>query len=1103
MKIFKKSQIGHIIIFLLIINYCNCQSITLNFADNQILCGGKELQIHTIVDGNYGPDNKFNLILTGYPPYSDTTIIIQSTTNASPLTFQLPIIYASQKFFSSIVSKLHVESTNPVVISNEIPYFLLGLFPSIQLGDAIQKNNEYPYKNIKNEYVSVEGYKEIEYKLFPGDNRSYCNVLGNNNINFSTSSSSTIGVRTTINSTYALNSISNFCGSGQILPPNQTKVKVNPFKIKIISLYPNIICEDRKLNVRIDYNGTFDENNQFILEIADEIGANVTSLVTTKVEDKSFTAQIDPNLLPGNYNIRVRGTSPDIATGFSSIRIMETPQVSIHFATGEKEIYDYKVPIFLRVSVVEQFNLRAIRFSDGTVFKEFGSSSGGDYVDYYYVPLVDKFLTVDSIMTDCGEIKNFTVINAKTIRVNNGFYIEKLPKLNYCLGEKVRFKINSNIQFSINNTFTAKLSYYNYDYGIVNVTKIGDSLEFMIPDFNEMQAPYWQMNFEIISTDPNISSSKYFEILQIHQLADIDVTNSSIINSNLSGINVNFSMKGLGPGNMIISDGVSDKNYPFTSKGFEYASGTSLFFNPSQTTNYSIKSISNQCGLTEFSPTKSFSITTDFPTDRRLFFTQIPKNICPGGTFQVHFIKTGSFNANDEYSIKIRYLNYSNEIINIEVGRSTTSPITIHIPENFPYMLNNNYCYIYIFSDQMAAEGNNNGYVSDLIGIQKNQTAYFRNYLTNTSNGSSVNSKSIKILNGETVQFWIDSPNTYTVNEYDLKINGGWYEHIKYVERNGSGTNNYFDIKIKPDKDTTIYLTALRNSCGETPLLDSIKIYVKDYIIVGTIQGKTGGANFKCQGDFLDVNFSIEGKLENRPTEFRFYFVPSFNKLVEYEAEIISKESFFKYRIKIPSMPYEGNMTLKIVPSQNENLFAESRISNYIYLHVNKSPNLVLSSLDGSNIAWIPQNNPTSINLKISSPTSFNPDWDGQIVGTNNYFENNTNNTSSTYVYAIPGNTYELKNVENLCGYGNATGTVTIKRCYHDLFLPNYGDYTNSLGEYFSDNFIKAQSSLIPYSNNVINDLIYSAKNNIDLLPGFEIGQNRTLKVEIKGCNGN
>ncbi len=1068
------------------------QTIT-NDAQNYLtICTGRILNIPVTLTGTFSNNNSFVLKLTEYSWSGDTTISITALNNTSPLQFQLPNIFASRKKSSGYFFKYTISSTSPIVVSAE-KTLTMNILPMVQLGNPLQYVSDYMSGHyVINDYCSIDRYREITYLLAAGNTDNNTSFQTNTNSTIYSNYSGQFSVNPLQTTTYQVSRVWNNCGNGQVLQPNSVTIKKNPFKIKITDIFPTSICEDKKINVSFDYLGNFNASNQFIIEIANYEGNKIWQLQTSQLNNNQLTATISDTLASGKYHVRVRATDPDLATDYLPIRVLQKPNIALQWISGANNPINYKNEVWLRIYSYGSDDLNYptfMKFSDGTTVNYFGGVSGGRMADVNIKPLKSVFFKLDSLVTTCGVSKSYTITGERDLIINKNFYVEDLPKNDYCTGEKVKFKINSSYQFSPQNNFTAKLFIQSRDTLSLPVIYTNDgNYEFTMPNDSIFEYSFWQLTFRIHASDPQVFSAIYNNVVKVYGQPSIRVTSPNTVISSPSKVYYPVQMKiGLPPTTIVINNGSEDFISQINGSANNFETSSSVEVPVFKNTNFKIKSISNTCGSKNYSPSRDFSVSITNPLQRVIYLKKSPKNICLGGSFQLEIDTSGVFQSNDEFVVKLQYSSYS-----YEVGRGTGKIINIQIPANIPVVDGLNQCSFLVSS--RLTENDNLPYLLryGYAYITSKQVVNF-GYINVSNQAQSYSVKEITILKGEAITVRIDAPNTIPKDAFQVKINNQWF-YNNFQNDSFLYNAQPFLKTFQPLRDTTLILQGMIYRCGQYIQKDTIRVFVKK----NRIQTRVIQSGTRCQNSLIDVYPHVEGDTSNLPQNYKFYFIPAFDNTKRFEAQIISKISL-KYTLKIPDMPYENSFQIEVVPTTNQNDFITNYRQEQIF--INRKPNVKFTGMDGSQIAWT-DGRSSAVAVKIESLNSNNPSWQGKIVSDfpNTYYSSDVANygaksyRTSIYSFSL-GDVFSLKNVENTCGFGTSTGQVKVVFCHKDLILPVYYNYSYDK-EYHSSTFIKSADSYNPNTS-----VLYSSKEFTELLPGFKTRSNLQLfDIQVSGC---
>lgn len=1064
------------------------QSITVNLSNYPSYCAGSIIDVPVTLSGNFGSNNVFKLKLKtkNYGGSPDSTFYVQASNSVSPLKFQLPKLYSKSTSSGIYTYDLSVEATNPIILSN-IVIVQMNFLPQVQLLVAL---NSQGYTFPRDEYMNPNVGKRISVNIFAGvDDNSFRFKL-----NDSLTYSGFIFVNPPATFTYSIAKVWNSCGIGRILGSNVETVKVNPFKIKIATVLPTNVCEDKKVKIKFDYVGSFNSNNQFLMDLTNAKGDTLTTL-TTITEDSTNIYAILPNSLSANfYRVRVRATSPEAASSYFQIKVLPKPRIEFVWIPPYPEPIAYNYPMQLRLNLYgTNFGVvkpTFIKFSDGTSTKNFGYFTGvnsGYLSDVYFDLKPNLYYKIDSLVTTCGVLRDYTVTGERSWNVKDDFYIHPLPKRVYCEGEQIKFKIKSNFAFGQNNNFTINF-YDTYRILIITlpVSVVGDSLVATVPilignGFNS------GLTFTITSTQPQMTSAFNWDYFTINKKPEFRLLSSSTTTLAPALISIQGFAKGINPLTLIVNNGVEDKIYKFNnySQGNEERIGSINIF-ASKSQNIFIKKIENICGNSTFSPPINHSIIVTNPYPNYMVFTNSNElnNLCLGNSYLAKFDTIGRFTANNIFiiTLKINGIDY-------EIGRGNKSPISINIPPNLPIGSNTAlFGDITLSASTISLSNQQNVERTFNTTITSNHTLSFYSVVVNgnyVSQEAFPINKTIKILKNDKVTLSLNSNKSIS---YSYKINGKWFYQI-----NETGYGNIIFFDIETNKDTTLILESVSSFCGTFLVRDTLIIKVKKFRILSSVALTSDVETTNlCQGDKLEVFFGIEGEIQNRPIDYKIYITVN-NSLLE--LPIITKK-VGSYIVKIPDFPYYGGYRITILPSTSNSDFASYFYTPRIY--IDRKVNVKLTGMDDSEIGWYDEN-ATWAYIKATQINTQGVSWWAKLEEINTQVVNNISYQSPIITVNKSSSIFKIKDVESACGYGLGIGQVTLKRCYDSLNLPSYFSYITDR-EIYSNGYINFFGNL-PFISPYFKTLL-SAKTFSEFLPGFEVNKINTqsFTVEQKGC---
>ncbi|HEY1055894.1 MAG TPA: hypothetical protein VGE24_12185, partial [Emticicia sp.] len=748
-------------------------------------------------------------------------------------------------------------------------------------------------------------------------------------------------------------------------------------------------------------------------EIANIVGDTVRQLPTTTVNAKYLTTVLDNSFLPNYYYVRVKSSSPEGATPYVLIRILPKPVVTMNwYSINEATTVQYKQKVRVRFRFDNTTSLRGFRMSDGTVMNYRNSTAPELFTnsDWEFYPEKDYYYTVDSLIANCGVIKDFDVIGSRFIKVEKGFSILGVKK-SYCIGETVKLKIDSPVSFGINNSFTAKMYQFGSLIGSFPASIKNDSLVFTISPDNGFNPALGTVQMRIESSNPFMLSSVSEGYFLIYNKPELGILNSSFNITMPGEVNIPVNVKSQNPLFVTINDGQRDSTFKFDAGLNEYMFTNSSFnLFVKKNTTYHIKSISNSCGVGKLTSANNFNVSVSNTDEKKIYLIGgALKAICLKKTVPIYFNAGGKFDANNEFVVYVNY--YPTRL---EVGRGKSSPIMVTLPEpeNFIYSSRSGY-YLSIESTSPYFRSDNNLYLylqssDDRVNFGISQINFNWSF---SINDYLQKEKAIELIKGDLFNQGFTAPyEPYIDIPYRFKVNNQWIDQ---------------SVKFNIAKDTTLYLQGFQSSCGFIESRDSIPIKMKKYRIAYSFSGD----GWRCMGDIADLNFTIEGEKFTQPYDFDVKFIPVENTTIKNSAEILQKKGN-TYRIRIPDMPYEKEATIEVTPKVGKEDFAKLYVGNYLYL--NKVLNIKLTAEDGSDTLWRSSYNYKVPKVKFETLNSFNPDWYGYLNSDDNYrIEQKIAVVRSYNDFYNSSKLIELTRVSpiNSCGFPKFSGKVYVKIC--------------------------------------------------------------------------
>jgi hypothetical protein len=181
-----------------------------------------------------------------------------------------------------------------------------------------------------------QNYESVQYILSDGTTGNAAGGLG---------AVSYVRVSPKQTTTYALTSVTNACGTGQVR--GSAVVEVNPTAARTVSvtkwssLTSAGFCTEDTISVEYKTSGTFSADNKLTVQISDTTGRNWRNIVTTG-KGNPLKATLPPDLFPDKqYSLRIVASDGGTASGAYEYPLTAGKKARAKFAT-ESVIYDGK-----------------------------------------------------------------------------------------------------------------------------------------------------------------------------------------------------------------------------------------------------------------------------------------------------------------------------------------------------------------------------------------------------------------------------------------------------------------------------------------------------------------------------------------------------------------------------------------------------------------------------------------------------------------------------------------------------------------------------------------------------------------------------------------
>ena len=1003
-----------IISLFLFSNLVQAQTINISQMPN-FICKGTQTSLSFSSSGTFETGNVFKVQVRPYYSSSGnvwTDLVTEGT--SSPLKFTLPESYNANNS-SSETYYFRVVATKPNINSGEY-YSNVFVKPTVNFVGATP--------------LTINPFDQVSL-LFTGNNTSASTKIVFDDSSFVNvsylypNSQSSVVVFPNASRDYKIAYVSNVCGKGT--SSGSVKISVNEISLKANLISNTSVCIGNTVKIPIMANGQFNTGNKFKIGLRQS--SNSSEYEIDAVEKDGAVEAVIPNFIPTNnyYQVRIVSSSPKAISPWT---------VYNYLTVGEKhsaEIVSASTSVAWGKSIDIQFAFTGVGpfnaiLNDGTAINYSYNGATSSSPVYSYNRLTPSKTTnykISSFSSGCGV--GGAGKNTMNVTVTGGVKIDSLVQnLEVCVKQpfKVKYSLGSGVStsslsaFISNSTSSSQTRYKvssSFDNGIMtatipedvfgNTTQYGDSYYLIIANTNGELT--YSDNYIRIKTIPKLSFYR-----------------NSDINLNTKGLaNIEFNATGSGPFNVTFTDSSSvtfGSNYFYTG----YASGSVPVI---KTTTFKIKSVSNVCGVSNFTDNNTQTVIVKNPANNDILVKNYPARICVGEKVKINFNTLGTFDSSNEY--KVELLQYDTPIAIL--GTSKTNSIEASISASTNVNDNTTYSIRVVSSNPTA--------VSDKIAIGVNRKP-----------SASINSSS-GILSSI-----LPTDNVY----FNINKVAGYYGTNTYTFSDGSSVLGENTSIIRNfSRNTTFSLVSVKNECGEGTVTGSgIKIISQPFKITSSnnYYDPNSGLNRICANSLFTYQYSVAGNIDISTT-YNLQIASTKDSVFK---DLVTKTNENPVSVKLPSTFTNGTYLLRLISNTTEPV-----LGPYLNVNVLAIPEVSISATNGTGAVSVEGGSYANIrfNLKGGMPAKI-------IAGDNfnNNFSFSTGITNTGYydyqILPAKTSTYTLKALENGCGYGAISGSVKVT-LNPSLFLQSAflescvgGDVNlnfSTYGEYESDNKFK------------------------------------------------
>ncbi|SOD81499.1 T9SS type A sorting domain-containing protein [Spirosoma fluviale] len=789
--------------------------------------------------------------------------------------------------------------------------------------------------------------------------------------------------------TYSIARISNVCGVG--VSSGSATVQVNPISVRTASVNANQLCIGSELRVGYStQDGAFTANNQFKIRLT---GYNAYSGQEDPSITYEFDAVLDNGLLKATipptvsaqanytgsyYSVRVRSTAPATLSDHAGYYVAIRPASSAIFTSESRTIaIGQTVDLGLKFQGQQPFSAL---LSDGTVLRS-------DYYSDYPVqtsvrPSQTTTYTVKSLQTGCGSAP-MPIASSVIMTVNPGIAIDSVSEGAICEGQTLRIKFLHNLSLGANNQFLVR---FRHSSGVVSnaipAQQQGNYLTVKVPLFTLPQNQTFRnrsFTIEVSSTQPAYTSEAKgnLNILTYPTMRWSD-NNVYTIDKPQQQVNWFWTGDGGGPYQLEMETGETA-----STSIWDNVSAVSVPGNTSRT--FRVKSVRNACFVTNNPAQGSLTVRN---TDGYFIYVKPYKGVaCQGDSIELSFETTGEFAPGNQFRIQSRDGSTCCSFPNTWATTTKSGTIKFKLPTDFGWY--------------------STGGSETAFRIASTNPVVFSEdrYLTihRPVYNVSINALSEELLQPGTVTRTINylggTPVTinYTLGgtNYSL-VSSGWYST---------------DLSYPVNGTTNFTVNSISNACGPVPVNQSTTHRILPYSLkTPAITGQTYEPVAYCAGSTLTLPYVMVGQPD-----------PAISLSVEYRranaTEFRTLASSIRTNpvvVTLPDTLQTGDYVIRLV----SNLAIASPNQT---IRVRRKATALLSTDNGvSTFDLFPG---SSAVLRVNFTGS--PDW--TVLFTNGLRQVFSSSPGTMYINPKSKTVYTIQAVTNSCGYGTASGEVSVR----------------------------------------------------------------------------
>ncbi|WP_254411431.1 T9SS type A sorting domain-containing protein [Dyadobacter diqingensis] len=775
---------------------------------------------------------------------------------------------------------------------------------------------------------------------------------------------------------YFIKEASNICGPMAI--DGQVNIKVNPIDFMPVAFSPERPCNGGNIKVNFNTNGAeFDANTKFKIRFTSDNSYidsyKYVDAPATLSGKNELTARVPENLTDVMRN-------DGIYLGI----VTENPS-AISIAKALK-VYVYPKPSFILKAEKTSVNLGESIYLSGnpTGMPPFKITlTSGEVMEYSIQVSPEKTTNyqVKTFESGCGLIQNpsntpvTVTVNPSLLLTENAYTSN--PKI-FCEGQTARLGFRAN-GVSSQTTYSLEANTYSGKKIMFQTKVVGDSLEFSIPKNTNQDRDlnYGEITgVRIISANPTLSSP--FVSLKIQSPPTMVLAvNSQQSVQFPSPLRLDFDLLGGAPYTVEMENG-SKNTYDYRNVWFEQF--------VKRDTTFKLTRLSNTCFVNNNPPSFPIKVVNPAGTTPSVFARLIKKPYCMGDSVEVELAVHGQFDAGNQFTLS--YLRFAQSetftIRNVTKSGIYKVKLPVRMEEGYDASL------------QIS---------STLPRLTSETERFFLGVPPRTPTISPIGRK--------------ENPERMYLGAHPrVTINGSAYSPVIYsvdgqenkVISDNNGRYNVA-LPLQNGKTSEFKLKSVTNACGAWNGEIVSYFYGIGYKMV--IDQAVFGV-WHCTGSEAEVRFSFESGKATTGTKFTLQISPSGDAGSYTDVATVTDSQIIRF--VTPNLK-AGSYYTRIYSS--DNIYSETR-----NILIGQAPTANLISnypTPGANNATVEYGTPVYMTANLTG----NEPWG--IVYSDGMQQQVTSNYGSYSPVITAPQTFTIAKVWNSCGYGTASGSVSVK----------------------------------------------------------------------------